>query len=71
LGIEVVVMVKPVPIVMDRARMGEVFPALSFIVTLKANVPLVVGVPLIAPVDAFRLRPASSPPDPGTTVQLQ
>ena len=53
---------------MDRDRAGEVLPALSLTVTLKGNVPLAVGIPLIAPLPAFRVSPLGSTPD--STVQL-
>ena len=68
LGSEVVVMVTPAPIVIDRDWAGEVLPALSLTVTLKGNAPLAVGVPLIAPLAAVRVSPPGRAPD--TTVQL-
>jgi hypothetical protein len=61
-------MVTPAPIVIDRDWAGEVLPALSLTVTLKGNAPLAVGVPLIAPLPAVRLKPLGS--DPALTVQL-
>ncbi len=42
--------------------------ALSFTVTLKVEAPLVLGVPLITPVAAAKVRPAGN--DPKVTVQL-
>ncbi len=38
-------------------------PAASVAVTVKAKVPPVVGVPVMAPVPVFRLRPAGRAPD--------
>ena len=39
-------------------------PAAFAALTVKLNVPVAVGVPVIAPVDAFKLRPVGSePPD--------
>ena len=50
--------------VIERARAGEVVTA-SFTVTLKLNgLPVVVvGVPLMTPLEALRLRPAGRAPD--------
>ena len=53
---------------MDRALAGEVAPVLSFTVTLKVEVPAVVGVPAIAPLVEFKVRPGGS--DPLLTVHL-
>ena len=40
----------------------EFFAALSVTVTVKLKGPAVVGVPVIAPVDAFRFKPGGSVP---------
>jgi len=53
---------------MGKDAGGEVLPALSFTVTLNEKVPAVVGVPLIVPLLALKLRPAGSVPL--LTVQL-
>ncbi len=66
-GSEVVKMVTP-PMVMDRFAVGEVTLSLSFTVTLNEDVPVVVGVPLMTPLVAFRDNPAGS--DPPVTVQV-
>ncbi len=68
LGSEVVVMVSPATTVIDSACAAEVAPALSFTVTLNEDVPVPVGDPVIAPVDAFKPSPLGS--DPLLTVQL-
>jgi hypothetical protein len=68
LGSGVVVTVTPAPIVMDKGWAGDVAPALSLTVMLKENVPLAVGVPVIAPLAVFRVKPLGS--DPVLTVQL-
>ena len=67
-GSVVVVIVSGVPMVIDKACAGDVLPALSFTVTLKDEVPPVVGVPLIVPLEAARDKPAGSVPL--LTVQL-
>jgi hypothetical protein len=54
--------------VIDRACGDEVVPVLSFTVTLNEEVPAVVGVPLMTPVEAARDNPAGSVPV--VTVQL-
>jgi len=51
--------------VMDKVLAGEIAPALSLTVTLNEGVGVtvaVVGVPLIAPVEALRDKPAGSDP---------
>jgi len=63
-----VVMVGPVTVVMPSAAGGEVAPPLSLTVTLNEELPAVVGVPPITPVEAFRDKPAGS--EPLATVQL-
>ena len=40
----------------------EVFPTAFVALTVKLNVPIVVGVPVIAPVVSFKLRPAGNVP---------
>jgi len=61
-------MVTPDTTVIDSGFAGDVFPALSFTVTLNEAVPAAEGVPLMTPVDAARLKPAGSAPL--LTVQL-
>jgi hypothetical protein len=61
-------MTMPTEIVIDNGCAGEVLPALSFTVTLNEEVPEVVGVPLITPVEAASDNPAGSVPL--LTVQL-
>jgi hypothetical protein len=61
-------MVSPDATIIDRGCAGDVLPALSFTVTLNEEVPPVLGVPLITPVEAARLKPAGSVPL--LTVQL-
>ena len=39
-----------------------VFPTEFVALTVKLNVPAVVGVPIIAPVDAFKLKPVGNEP---------
>src|SRR5206468_1103692 len=46
-----------------RLRAALLTPSASVTLTLKFAVPVVVGVPLMAPVDALRLRPAGKLPD--------
>ncbi len=64
LGSDVVVTVSPVAIAIDSGCGGETAPALSFVVTLKLNgLPVaLVGVPPIAPLDAFSVKPGGSAP---------
>ena len=45
---------------MLRSCVAEVWPFVA--PTLKVDVPAVVGVPVIAPVEEFRVRPAGSAP---------
>ena len=66
-GKEVVEMVTPV-MVIDRLAAGEVMLSLSFTVTLNEAVPVVVGVPLMAPLEELRERPAGR--DPLETIQV-
>ncbi len=47
---------------------GEVPPKLSLTVTLNVEDPVLVGVPLMVPLDAFKVSPAGS--DPRVTTQL-
>jgi hypothetical protein len=54
--------------VIDNGCAGEVLPALSFTVTLNEEAPAALGVPLMTPEDAARLKPAGSVPV--LTVQL-
>ncbi len=54
-------------IVMENGCGVEVAPRLSFTVTLKLNLPAVVGVPPIIPLDGSSAKPPGSVPD---TVQL-
>ena len=54
--------------VIDNGCAGEVLPALSFTVTLNEEAPAALGVPLMTPVEAARLKPAGSVPV--LTVQL-
>ena len=44
------------------------FPAVFVALTVKVNGPSTVGTPVIAPVDAFRLKPVGS--EPVVTVQV-
>jgi len=46
--------------VMTMLRAFVLFPAEFVALTEKLNVPIVVGVPVISPVDSFKLRPAGS-----------
>lgn len=61
-GSDVVVMLGRNTTVMDNDAGVEVMPALSLTVTLKEDVPVLLGVPLITPVDVFSERPAGSFP---------
>ena len=63
-GSVVVVMVSAPLTVIDNDAGADVLPALSWTVTLNTNgLPVaVVGVPLIAPVDAFSTRPGGGVP---------
>ncbi len=54
-------------IVIEKGCGDEAAPLLSFTVTLKLNLPAVVGVPPIIPLEAFSVNPPGSAPD---TVQL-
>jgi len=47
---------------MIMLRFFEVFPTEFVALAVKLNVPVTVGVPVIAPVDAFKLKPAGSFP---------
>ena len=67
-GSDEVVTVNGLMIVIDNGCAGEVLPKLSLTVTLNEAVAAVVGVPLMTPVDAARLKPAGSAPL--LTVQL-
>ena len=58
----------PAITVMESGCAGEVFPRLSLTVTLNEEVPVALGVPLITPLEEFRLKPPGS--DPLLTVQL-
>jgi hypothetical protein len=62
LGSDVVVIVSPLPIVIENCceavKCGG--PVLSVAVTVKDVVPLAPGVPVIAPVEAFSVNPAGS-----------
>ena len=57
---EVVVMVRPALMVMDRLWVSVCPPLVTWAV--KFEVPAVVGVPLMTPVEALRDRPAGSAP---------
>ena len=61
-GSVVVVIVTPVAIVIDKACGGEVLPVVSRVVTLKVEVPALVGVPLISPPAAPRVVPGGNAP---------
>ena len=67
-GSVVVTTVGNVTTVIDSGCAGEVFPALSFTVTLNEAAPAALGVPLMMPEEAARLKPAGSAPL--LTVQL-
>ena len=47
---------------MTILRALVLFPAEFVTLTVKPNVPIAVGVPVIAPLDAFRLKPVGSAP---------
>jgi len=67
-GTEVVEIVTPAITVIDKGCAGEVFPPLSFTVTLNDEVAADEGVPLITPLEAFRDSPPGNVPE--LTVQL-
>jgi len=48
--------------VMTMLRLLVVFPAEFVAITVKLNVPIAVGTPVIAPVVSFKIRPAGSAP---------
>ena len=58
-----------VPIVIDSACVSDC-PLASATRTVNDEVPAVVGVPEIAPVVEFKLRPGGSVPDPATMFQV-
>lgn len=62
MGSDVVVTVGPAVMMMERAFDGEVAPVLSWTVALKLKVPAALGVPVIAPLDAFSDKPPGSAP---------
>ena len=54
-------MTGPATTVMTRVFGGDVAPALSVTVQLRLKGPAVVGVPVMAPVLEFRLKPGGNP----------
>ena len=63
LGKEAVVMVGGTPALMTTMLNALVlFPALLVAIAVKLNVPAVVGVPVIAPVDLFKSKPVGRLP---------
>ena len=63
LGKEAVVIVGAITeMLMSMLNVFVVFPALLVALTIKLEYPGVVGVPVIAPVDVFKLRPPGSFP---------
>ena len=58
LGSETVPTVTPALTVRVSDWGCETAPKLSFTVTLKVELPVVLGVPVIAPVEEFKVRPA-------------
>ena len=59
-GKEIVVIAGFAEITMLRSLVS--FPALLDALAVKLNVPAVVGVPVIAPLDVFRFKPVGSEP---------
>ena len=61
MGNELVLIVSPVLIAIDRDLLA-LAPIVSITRTVKLDVPVALGVPLITPVEAFKLSPAGSDP---------
>jgi hypothetical protein len=68
LGNVAVGMIRTGSIVIERLAVVDCDAGLSVALTVKVNVPVAVGVPLIAPVLAFIDKPAGS--DPADTLQV-